>query len=235
MKGSFRSIVGTLVAVLLVLAATPAFAAEESKLDTYLDKYWGETRSVKVIQKRLFQKEGRLNVTPYFGVIPNDDFYTYYPMGAKVGYYFSEDLGVELTGSYIFGSESDLAGFLRSDSGFRVQTEFPQVLKWNAGLQGLWSPIHGKIGVFAWKLFHFDMHLSFGVGALGTEVSDNKGADKQSRTDVAGSVGLGGRVFVTDWAAIAVDYRHFFYAAMERLGGVSTPAEVTFGFSFFVN
>lgn len=227
------SVFGALVAGILVLSPTPAFAAgENDKLDSYLDKYWGEKRDVKVIQKRLFQKDGRLTLTPYAAVIPNDDFRSYTPLGVRAGYYFSEDLGMELFGSYIQGYNSDLEDFLKGE-GFKV--EYPQILKWNAGIQGLWSPIHGKISVMSMKLFHFDVHALFGVGALGTEVSQKRGLDKEKRTDVAGHLGAGAKLFIADWAAISLDYRHFFFAATEEIGGVTTPVELSLGFTWFIN
>jgi len=234
MKQNGKVIIGILVLVAMALGVTPAFAGDKSPLDQYLDKYWGEKRQVKVIQKRLFQKDGRFNMTPFFGVIPNDDFFMYYPVGLRLGYYFSEDLGVELFGSYIFDTRSDLESFLNDE--FHIKTTTPQVLQWMAGIEGLWRPIHGKLALFSTKLFHFDFHLAFGAGAVGTTVRTRKeGGNEQHRVDVAGNVGVGAQMYIASWGAIALEYRHFFYAATKEVGGVSFPAEITLGFSWFIN
>ncbi len=229
-----KGMIGFLVLVAMALNIAPAFAEEKSQLDTYLDKYWGDKRKVKVIQKRLFEKQGRIALTPHFGVIPNDEFFNYVPLGLRVGYFISEDLGLELWGQYLFSMKSDLEAFLNDE--FFIKTTTPQVLLWNSGLNGLWSPIHGKLGIFTKKLWHFDFHLAFGAGAIGTTVRTRKeGGAKKSRVDVAGNIGVGARMYVIDWGAVRVEYRHFFYAATDEVGGVSFPAEITFGFDFFLN
>ncbi|MBM4370505.1 MAG: outer membrane beta-barrel domain-containing protein [Deltaproteobacteria bacterium] len=230
-----KVIVGIVVlAAVACWSAAPLLAEEKSQLDSYLDKYWGEQRKVKVIQKRLFQKQGRFSLTPYFGVIPNDEFFNYVPLGLRAAYYFSEDLAVELFGSYIFNTKSDLEEFLNKE--FFIKTTTPQVLQWNAGLEGLWSPIHGKVGLFSKKLWHFDLHLAFGAGAIGTIVRTRKeGGAEKARVDVGGNIGLGAQMYVVSWGAVRVEYRHFFYAATKEVGGVSFPAEITFGFNFYLN
>jgi len=229
-----KGIIGILVLIAMAFNVAPAFAEEKSQLDSYLDKYWGEKRKVKVIQKRLFEKQGRFALTPHFGIIPNDEFFNYVPLGLRVGYFISEDLGLELWGQYIFSMKSDLEEFLNDE--FFIKTTTPQVLQWNAGLNGLWSPIHGKLGIFTKKLWHFDFHLAFGAGAIGTVVRTRKeGGEEKSRVDVAGNIGVGARMYVIDWGAVRVEYRHFFYAATDEIGGVSFPAEITFGFDFFLN
>ena len=229
-----KHIIGILVLVAMALNVAPVLAEETSQLDTYLDKYWGEKRKVKVIQKRLFEKQGRFALTPHFGIIPNDEFFNYVPLGLRVGYFISEDLGLEVWGQYLFHMKSDLEKFLNDE--FFIKTTTPQVLLWNAGLNGLWSPIHGKLGVFTKKLWHFDFHLAFGAGAIGTTVRTRKlGGKEKNQVDVAGNVGVGARMYVIDWGAVRVEYRHFFYAATKEVGGVSFPAEITFGFDFFLN
>lgn len=224
-----------LVALVVLLVPVFGLAEEKPMLDRYLDQYWGQKREVKVIQKRLFMKDGRHEFGVFFGTIPNDEFLMYYPLGLRYNYYFSEDIGIELFGSYLIEQQSDLADFLsdrESGFGIAIKTHLPQILVWTAGLEGLWSPIHGKIGVFTTKLAHFDWHLALGAGAIGTTVSTREeGGDRKSKTDVAGNIGTGLRFYLADWAALRLEYRNYFYAA--EAGGVSYPAEITIGAAFF--
>ncbi len=234
MKGR-NFVVHGVLAAFIGLFASSAFAQEAGVLDKYLDKYWGAKREVKVIQKRLFQKDGRHELGIYGGTIPNDEFMMYYPIGLRYDYYFSEDIGIELFGSYIIPVESELSGFLSDPENFNVQinTFLPQKLEWTAGLEGLWSPVHGKIGLFTSKLFHFDFHLAVGVGAMGTEVATREeGGDRKKKYDVAANVGTGVRLYFLDWLAARIEYRHYFFAAEQ--GGVSYPAELTLGAAFFL-
>lgn len=230
MKG--RNIVsGMILAALVGLFLAPTARAEDQGLlDKYLDKYWAEKRDVRVIQKRLYQKAGRHEFTPFFGFVPNDEFFMYYPVGGRYTYYFSEDIGVELFGSYMFDVKSDLGSFI--DSNWGLETNLPQTLKWTAGLEGVWSPIHGKFGIFTRKLAHFDWSLMVGVGAMGTEVATaEEGGQTKAKTDVAANVGTGLRFFLLDWLALRFEYRNYFFAA--EGGGLSHPVELTLGVSFF--
>ena len=231
MRGNFILRGMVLVALVgLFFGPTTARAQEKTGLDQYVDKYWAEKRDVKVIQKRLFQKDGRFEIDLFSGMIPNDEFYLYFPVGGRVAYYISEDIGLELFGSYMFDTRSDLGEFLYTEMNLR--THLPQSLQWTAGLEGLWSPLHGKLGFFTSKLAHFDWHLAIGVGALGTTVrTREQGGAEKSKIDVAGNVGSGFHIyFDNNWSA-RLEYRHFFYAA--EGGGVSYPAELTLGVSYF--
>ncbi len=239
-RSSFKGLV--VLVVLAMFAGSSVASAQEleetkdmaGSLDSYLDMYWGQKRNVKVIQKRLFQKEGRTSLTFGGGVIPNDEFFIYMPIGMKSAYYLSEDLAIEFYGSYIFDTNSDLENFL--NDAFYIQTTTPQVLRWMSGVSGNWSPIHGKIGILNTKLFHFDVFLALGVGAVGTDIrTREEGGATKHRVDVAGNVGGGIQVSVHDLFAVRLDYRHHFFAAIEEIGGVSMPAELTLGFVWFVN
>lgn len=226
-------------ALLATVAAPNALAADGDpvqedtrKLDDRLRLYWGnEMREIETLQKRQYRKESRWEFELYTGIIPNDEFYSYYPLGARVDYFFAEDFGLELWGSYLINVSSDLRDFLESHFNQSLVVDVPQSLSWLAGLNFLWSPIHGKFGIFADKLAHFDMHLAFGVGAVGTTVR-RLGAE-DSKVDVAGNVGLGFRVFLSQNWGLRFDYRQFFYAA--EGGGLSHPAELTLGISFLTS
>lgn len=225
-----------LTAALLATVAAPAFAAEGDptmedtrQLDDRLRLYWGnEMREVETLQKRLYRKESRWEFALYSGVIPNDEFFTYFPLGGRADYFFAEDFGVEVWGSYLIRVSSELRDFLESNFNQSLIVDIPQSLQWLAGANFLWSPIHGKFGIFTEKLVHFDMHLAFGVGAIGTTVRNLNQED--SKVDIAGNVGLGMRFFLSQSVALRFDYRQFFYPA--EGGGLSHPAELTLGVSF---
>lgn len=224
------------VVVFLGLLVAPALMGQEKPmLDRYVDKYWGKKREIKVIQKRLFMKDGRHEFSFYSGVLPNDEFLVYFPAGLRYDYFISEDLAIELFGTYLYGMETGLGDFLgdrKQGFGIKIHTHLPQKLKWTGGLEGLWSPIHGKVGVFTRSLVHFDWHLALGAGAIGTEVATREeGGQAKSKTDVAANFGSGIRMYLNDWFALRLEYRHFFYAAEQ--GGVSYPVEISLGASLF--
>lgn len=228
-------VAGLAIAAFAMAASPVAHAAEGDpmedtrKLDDALKMYWGtEMREVDALQKRLYRKDQRWEFELYSGVIPNDEFFSYYPLGGRIDYFFAEDFGGELWGSYLIRVSSELEDFLEDNFNESLIVDIPQSLQWLAGLNFLWSPVHGKLGIFTDTLGHFDMHLAFGVGAIGTTVRQLNQED--SKVDIAGNVGLGMRFFLNDTIALRFDYRQFFYAA--EGGGLSHPAELTLGISF---
>jgi len=224
------------VTALAALCVAPAAMSAEGdpvddtrKLDDALRMYWGtEMREVDALQKRLYRKDQRWEFELYSGVIPNDEFYSYYPLGGRIDYFFAEDFGAEVWGSYLIRVSSELESFLEDNFNESLIVDIPQSLQWLAGANFLWSPIHGKLGLFTDTLAHFDVHLAFGAGVIGTTVRQLD--QNASKVDVAGNVGLGMRFFLTDSIALRFDYRQFFYAA--EGGGLSHPAELTLGVSF---
>ena len=224
------------LAVSLVLPAK-GFAQEIPPIDRQFDKYWAKTRQIRNVHKRLFLKDGRHEFSIYSGVIPNDEFFNYVPLGLRYDWYFTEDFALEIAGSYIFSMKTDLEGFLEGilPPG-RLNAELPQFLEWQAGGGVLWTPLHGKVGAFSTLLGHFDFGIFLGVMAIGTKVQKEGDPEQGRRVDVGGNVGATVRVYVHDYIAIRVDYRHYFYNARDaddNSRGLSTPAEITIGLSFF--
>jgi len=218
-----------LVVLTVLIAFMSSVTAEAAtRMDDQFDMYWGKKREVKVIQKRLFVKDSRWEFTPMGGIIPNDEFWVYGPLGLRIAYFIDEDFSIELNGAYILGGNSGLKSFLESNQ--LLDVDLPQQLEWYAGLNGLWSPIHGKFGIFSTQLSHFDIFLAFGAGAMGTKLYARDQFLKR-QVDIQGNLGLGFRFFLLDWLALRLEYRHYFYLA--EGGGVSFPAEITLGVSFF--
>jgi len=224
------------------LGGAPAAHAAEGdpiedtrKLDDALKMYWGnEMREVDSLQKRLYRKDQRWEFELYTGVIPNDEFYNYIPLGGRVDYFFAEDFGIEVWGSYLIRIASELEDFLEKNFNESLIVDVPQSLQWLAGVNFLWSPVHGKLGIFTDTLGHFDAHLAFGAGVIGTTVRQLD--QEESKLNVAGNVGIGLRFFLNDTISLRFDYRQFFYAAAKLEngtgGGLSHPAELTLGVSF---
>ena len=225
------------VALILVMAAPAAHAedipTDTSVVDTELDMYWAKNRELRTIQKKLYLKDKRHEFTLFGGVIPNDDFFSYVPMGARWNYYFTEDLGAEVWGEYVLANETDLKNFLQENTLYAILVEIPQTLEWMAGASLLWSPFHGKFALFTTKLVHFDFHVAFGAGVIGTNIIDEATKETDTKVDPSGSVGLGIRMFIDDMFAVRLDYRQYFYPA--DTGGIAHPAEMTLGVSMWTS
>lgn len=204
-------------------------------VESDLQLYWGGKRDVSVVQKRLFTKDGRSEFSLFTGVIPNDPFLTYVPVGARYNYYFLESIAVEVAGSYVgpgLQVESDLRSFLKNQRNIRANVDLLDIQQWRAGASVVWSPFYGKLALLQRKLSHFDINLAAGFGVLGTESPPEDGVGNPvSEVKPEGIIGAGFRFFLTNNFTLRVDYRQFIFQKVN--GGVATPSEITLGVSFF--
>ncbi len=200
-----------------------------------LDLYWGGKRDVSVVQKRLFAKDGRMEFSLFAGVIPNDPFLTYLPVGGRFNYYFLESIGLEIAASYVGSGlqfESELTTFLKNQRNIRANVDLLDIQQFRAGAGVVWSPFYGKLALLQRKLSHFDINLMAGFGALQVESPPVNGiGEPESKFEIEGTLGAGFRFFLTDTVTLRVDYRQFIFQKVN--GGVATPSELTLGVSFF--
>lgn len=197
-----------------------------------LQLYWGGRRKVEVVQKRLFTKDSRMEFSLFTGIIPNDPFLTYVPIGGRFNYYFVESISFELAGSWTgIQSNSELKDFLKNNDRIRGDVDLLDIQQWRVGGSVVWSPFYGKLALLQRKLSHFDINLVGGLGVLSTESpkADRTGVDTEFKPE--GILGAGFRFFLTEDLTFRLDYRQFIFQKVG--GGVSTPSEITLGVSFF--
>ncbi len=235
-----RSIVRVLVGATLLLMASTALAAPEGKteeskkpemshqedLRSDLARFWGAKREVSVVQLRLYTKDGRFEVTPFTGVIPNDDFIVYYPSGIRVGYHLSESFTVELSGTFAPESSSDLGTFLTETVQLKradIQETFSAFYTTNV----LWAPAYGKISLLGTKLTHFETYVGVGIGLFSTKNVPEANPDGVEEMKPSGNTVLGFRWFISDRFNVRTEYRQHFF--QKYGGGVSIPVEVSLG------
>ena len=217
-----------LAALALAATAPPAHAAaplDTRALDAALSKYWSRRQDKAPLIDSLFPHAGRHELTFYTGVLPNDNFYSYVPLGLRWNYFFAEEFGLEVAGDYLIALDGDLKSFLEDKNLYKTFAQTPRQLVWNATAAFVWSPLHGKLAIFSEKLLHFDLQASLGAGALGTDAAG------KAETHFAGAFGLAARMYASDKVTLRLDYRQLIYPG---LSGVAFPAEVTLGVSVWL-
>ncbi len=223
----------------MALLVGPAARADEPTIDDQLEQYWGKVRQPSV-QKRLYAQKGRHEGTLFTGVVPNDSFFVFVPLGARYNWYPIEDLALEFGGAYNFEKKDDLQKFLEKELREGGEGVLPQRLMWDVTLGVVWTPLRGKVGAFNAKLGHFDFGLAAGLAVLGTQLQRFEKDDPQHTVAFGGYLGATLRFYFTSFFALRVDYRHFLYGGKKvnedgeiLSNGVAAPAEITFGLSFF--
>jgi outer membrane beta-barrel protein len=208
-------------------AATEA----EMALESDLAMFWGKRRNVQVVQKRAVEKAGRFELTPTIGVIPNDDFIVYYPVGLRAGYHLSEAFAVEASYAYAINSNTGLSDFLEQEAGLR-RADLQETISMYYNLSLLWAPIYGKISVLGYKLAHFETYVGLGLGAIHTTEIPEGNPEGNDVIKPSANTVLGFRWFINDWLNVRTEYRHFFFEKYD--GGVSMPVELSLGVGFMI-
>lgn len=204
----------------------------EKELEGEMDLFWGKRRRIRVVEKRLYEKDGKLDLNLFGGIIPNDDFLVYYPTGLRFGYNFSEAFSVEASFAYAFEQNSDLATFLENPPIGLKRADIQEFIEYYYNVSILWAPIYGKIGFLGSKLTHFELFVGVGGGVVHTVEFPENNPDGNAARKPAGNTVLGFRWFITDLVNIRTEYRHFFFEKFK--GGVSTPVELTLGLGFTI-
>lgn len=204
----------------------------EKELEEDMDLFWGKRRRIKIVQKRLYEKDSRLDLNLYGGIIPNDDFVVYYPTGLRFGYNFSEAFSVEASFAYALEQRSDLATFLENPPIGLKRADIQEIINYYYNVSILWAPIYGKVGFLGSKLTHFELFVGVGGGVMHTEEFPENNPDGNAARKPAGNTVLGFRWFITDLVNIRTEYRHFFFEKFK--GGISTPVELTLGLGFTI-
>ncbi|PIV98288.1 MAG: hypothetical protein CO108_28710 [Deltaproteobacteria bacterium CG_4_9_14_3_um_filter_63_12] len=261
-----RWVIGLLLSVLLLSpaaafaqealapTATPTAAATD---DTTIQKTWGQKRVIRTLQRRLFAKFGRMEFTAFAGIVPNDPFVFYTPIGLRFDYHFNEAFALEVAGSFLGCFTGDVGnkqerGFsqgclrfasdLKSDLADPPKVEQTQIRSiklidqqvTRLDMTAMWSPIFGKVAAMNDTLVHFDVNLVGGAGFLLTEKVDDVDLKKVDYNPTFEAVlGAGVKFYFGERYGIRADFRQFIHP--KQAGGTANPSEISLGFSVFTD
>ena len=211
---------------------TAALASDGPGLDA-LEEFRGTSKGFKpAVENRFFLKEGRFEVAPVVGYVPNNSFAKRYVAGAVLAYHFTEELAAEsqITYSPDLG-ESDLKGLttVLIDRAYNAsavsQANFQQPLDkvtLSAAFGMSWSPVYGKINLVGEQVLNFDLAGFVGVAMLSktnyNAKYDTEGANLETgdivilealgnEVKIAPVIGVGMNVFLNQTMALKIDAR----------------------------
>jgi outer membrane beta-barrel protein len=203
----------------VLMSAQSAYAADPSKesnqyegpLGEQLQEYWAVDRDLPAVKGRLYTRDGKVHVGVYGGLMSSEPFYWYVPVGARVGYYFSDFFGLELGGQYLLANTTELTDALneiRGDS-FDVTLHGQDKFLWRANVVATWHPLYGKLALLQRKLSHIDLKLQAGVGVSGLERPTPRRDAVEST--VAPELVLGGglSIFLSEMVTLRLDGRGY--------------------------
>lgn len=223
------------LAALVVMPANNAYAAKKgaSVIDTELQRYWNVELAVPTTTNPMHTTKGAFELSIGAGVVPNDSYYLGLPLSVRAGFHMSETLALEGAFTYLVALDSDLHSFLKDQNLLQNVHKPPHMFMLGA-VDLVYSPFHGKVGIFASKLSSFDIGLAIGVGVVGANLDGENPYDALTEASIvpAGHWGAVLRFYVSDWMAIRWDYRQFAYKPEDA---VLFPVELTLSAAFLLN
>jgi outer membrane beta-barrel protein len=164
----------------------PPMAADEDRL------------RLRGVQKRLFLKTRRHELDLVGGAYAPDVLDTAPTWGLYYTFHLSEEIALE--GGYLWSRARSATTEAVQRQYFQDRVRFFDSSTY-AYYQGdlVWTPIHGKLLLFAEGVVHFDMSLLAGVGATGNRLASG----------LTFNGGLCLKFFLTGWLSLRLDVRDY--------------------------
>ncbi len=197
-------------------AREPAAVAAPNEGDVALND------RVKAVQRKGFLKRHRLELGLAAPATINDAFYEKVGASAKVAYHLGDSFALQLRGTLYSALRSSHAKEGKQAFGEGSQLLVSQLDR-QLTLDGVWSPIYGKVAWFGSRIVHFDVYFLAGAGAVWTATS------KEPRNEgphPAADLGAGLRFYPTDWLALEGGVVGTFYPDQPNSGVPSTLQKV---------
>jgi outer membrane beta-barrel protein len=173
--------------------AEPAVPEPEAALPTDITQ---EDR-VKSVQRKVYLKKGRFELTPLVSFSITDPYYSKLGASVRGAYYLADTMAVALRMSAMQVLPSDDVRTAKRTFSARIFYSVPQ---WSAMADVEWSPLYGKVA-FLNSILHFDGYLLAGLGGVRTETSALPG---RSFLNVGADLGAGMRFVAKDFLAVNV-------------------------------
>lgn len=161
-----------LLALFLLLSLALTSQAQASEKDIYEFSWLDPDKEVYVLQNRKYRKAGHLHVNAGAGITTSGAFVDSKAFQGRVGYFISEDFGIEGLYSKNSGEENDTAKGVRSSGPQGTgTTPFRRIVDNYWGVMALWAPFYSKINTFNTIVY---MDWIFGVGYAQLKEKNNK-------------------------------------------------------------
>lgn len=168
---------------------------------------------IYAVQQRFIIKDGRFEFQPYWNFTLNDQFVNHPGPGLAINYYITEVLAIGVNGNYYepFNVDQEFNAQVRRAARVAVPlTEY----QWGANLNFSYVPANGKFAGFGDFIFHYDVYVVGGVGALSTRPipvidPDNRNFQFQPKLDFNAGIGL--KIFFNRWFAAVLEVRDYIF------------------------
>lgn len=151
---------------------------------------------VKAVQRKGFLKAHRLELGVDVPATLNDAFYQKVGVGGHVGYNLEDSFALALRGAWYTSLRTNHVR--EGKAAFSAQL-LQSELNGQLMLDGVWSPVYGKVAWLGSSIVHFDVYLLAGLGAVWSATSS---APRSEGPHVATDLGGGIRFYPRSWLAL---------------------------------
>ena len=165
------------------------------------------------VQQRFIIKDGRFEVQPFWGLTLNDQFVGHPGPGLNLNYWITEVMAVGLSGQYYEQFNSDSAFNAQVRRAARVGVPLSEY-QWAASANFTYVPASGKFAGFQNFIFHYDLYVVGGIGAISTRpipVIDPDNRNFQYAPKVSFNAGAGLKIFFNRWFAAVLEVRDYIF------------------------
>jgi outer membrane beta-barrel protein len=152
---------------------------------------------VKSVQRKLYMKRGRLELSPAIAINVNDPYYTKWGGELRAAFYPADTLALALRFALLDTERTDDVVTAKANLSSMIYFSAPY---WTATADAEWSPLYGKVAIFN-SILHFDGYLVAGAGVAYTQTTSDPNPVR-SGVKPAFDLGIGLRFVTTDWLAI---------------------------------
>jgi outer membrane beta-barrel protein len=155
----------------------------------------------------------RFEVNPYFGLTMNDQFVSHPSPGLALNFYITNVLAIGVNGNFYQGLNSTSNFNLQTSRAARVGEPITEY-QWNANANLTYVPAYGKFAGFGDFIFHYDIFVLGGAGAISTRPiavidPDNRTFTFKPKVDI--HIGGGLRIFFNRWLAATLEVSDYIF------------------------
>ncbi|WP_224246023.1 outer membrane beta-barrel domain-containing protein [Hyalangium gracile] len=151
---------------------------------------------VKSVQRKVYRKAGRFELTPLVSFSINDPYYSKLGASLRGAYYFADTLALSARASAMQVLPSEDVRTAKRAFQSKIYHSVPQ---WSAMADVEWAPLYGKVA-FLNSILHFDGYLLGGAGVVRTQTSALEGRS----VNIGADLGVGMRFVAKDFLAVNV-------------------------------
>lgn len=158
-------------------------------------------------------------LSPQFLMSFNDRFTNHYGFLVAAMYHLRQNVGVELSGGYLFGFPSEVTNEIKEKGRLGPEMVDLYDLTWVATANVQWSPIYGKASVLDFALGQYSLYFSVGTGLTGLALKRAYDAPNEYYKldypfSFTSTIGGGLRMYFTDWFGARIEVRDYVQANM---------------------